>query len=178
MLDHTIIQASHVQNEPMFIAAEVFKQTLLEVGISEEVALMARTAFYALKVNQLDETHQKIQRIASKLSMNSSFQKPPLQAFKPPPMFSSAESKNSGPVSSKIEPQVKTSNKQSSSLESSTVGANSFCKEALRFDSKEKPGLSISQSGNNLDLNPQIIQCNDESGNMSPKFGAEDRNSS
>ena len=60
MLDHTIIQASHVQNEPMFIAAEVFKQTLLEVGISEEVALMARTAFYALKVNQLDETHQKI----------------------------------------------------------------------------------------------------------------------
>ena len=41
----------------MFIAASVFKQTLLEVGISEEVAVMARTAFYALKVNQLDETN-------------------------------------------------------------------------------------------------------------------------
>ncbi len=57
----------------MFIAASVFKQTLLEVGILEEVAVMARNAFYALKVNQLDETNQKIKRIASKLSMNSSF---------------------------------------------------------------------------------------------------------
>ena len=57
LLDHNILNKSLIQNEPMFIAAEVFKQTLLEVGISEDVALMARTAFYALKVNQLDETH-------------------------------------------------------------------------------------------------------------------------
>lgn len=51
LLDQNILNKSLIQNEPMFIAAEVFKQTLLEVGISEDVALMARTAFYALKVN-------------------------------------------------------------------------------------------------------------------------------
>ncbi len=125
----------------MFIAASVFKQTLLEVGISEEVAVMARTAFYALKVNQLDETNQKIKRIASKLSMNSSFQKPPLQIIKPN-FFASAEQKNSAPISSVIEPSNKrSSNQQSSSLESSEIKENSFQVDgasSLRFDSKEK----------------------------------------
>ena len=36
-------------NEPLFLAAEVFRDTLLEVGIDEAVAERTRAAFYALR---------------------------------------------------------------------------------------------------------------------------------
>lgn len=70
-------------DEPRFIAAEVFADTLLEVGMGEDISQMARTAFYCLKMNKEENTEQKIQRIASKLSFSSnsrSIRDPALQS--------------------------------------------------------------------------------------------------
>ena len=43
-------------NEPIFLAANVFMDTLLEVGYPPKDAETARTAFYALKKDQEEET--------------------------------------------------------------------------------------------------------------------------
>ena len=69
MLDNLPINS----NEPMFIAAECFKETLMEIGLQEESAETARRAFLTLKrgTNE-DETMNKIKRIASKISAQSS----------------------------------------------------------------------------------------------------------
>ena len=58
-------------NEPMFLAAECFRDTLIEIGVKEESADTARKAFLALKKNTMEETQNKIRRIASKLSHKS-----------------------------------------------------------------------------------------------------------
>ena len=47
-------------DEPRFIAAEVFADTMLEVGMGEDISQMARTAFYCLKMNKEENTEQKI----------------------------------------------------------------------------------------------------------------------
>ena len=59
-------------NEPMFIAAECLKDTLLEIGLGEDSAETARRAFLTLKKGSEEETLNKIRRIASKLSVKSS----------------------------------------------------------------------------------------------------------
>lgn len=38
-------------DEPMLVAAEVFKDTLMGVGVSEDIADMSKRAFYSLKMN-------------------------------------------------------------------------------------------------------------------------------
>ena len=43
-------------NEPMFIAAECFRDTLIGIGVLEEPAEAARRAFLALQKNNLEET--------------------------------------------------------------------------------------------------------------------------
>ena len=69
MLDNLPINS----NEPMFIAAECFKETLMEIGLGEDSAETARRAFLTLKRgNNEDETMNKIKRIASKISAQSS----------------------------------------------------------------------------------------------------------
>ena len=56
-------------NDPLFLAAEVFRDTLLEVGICEAVAERTRAAFYALRQDEEEETVQKITRIASQVAL-------------------------------------------------------------------------------------------------------------
>eukprot|EP00354_Favella_ehrenbergii_P003991 CAMPEP_0170459708 /NCGR_PEP_ID=MMETSP0123-20130129/6304_1 /TAXON_ID=182087 /ORGANISM="Favella ehrenbergii, Strain Fehren 1" /LENGTH=167 /DNA_ID=CAMNT_0010724379 /DNA_START=2841 /DNA_END=3344 /DNA_ORIENTATION=- len=71
-LDQDLLASMPVNsNEPRFVAAEVFQDTLYEVGVSEDVALMAKSAFYALTLNSEENTEQKIQRIASRVSLSS-----------------------------------------------------------------------------------------------------------
>ena len=59
-------------NEPMFLVAECFKDTLIEIGLDEDSAETARRAFYTLKKDPIEETQNKIRRIASKISIQSS----------------------------------------------------------------------------------------------------------
>jgi hypothetical protein len=40
----------------MFLAAECFRDTLIEIGVKEESADTARKAFLALKKNTMEET--------------------------------------------------------------------------------------------------------------------------
>lgn len=40
-------------NEPMFLAAECFRDTLIEIGVNEESAETARRTFLALKKDNL-----------------------------------------------------------------------------------------------------------------------------
>ena len=55
----------------MFLAAECFKDTLIEIGLDEESAETARKAFLTLKKNTMEETQNKISKIASKISFKS-----------------------------------------------------------------------------------------------------------
>lgn len=49
-LDYNMIDMPLNSSEPIWIAAEVFRDTMLAVGIvTEEVAEMARIAFYAMR---------------------------------------------------------------------------------------------------------------------------------
>lgn len=59
-------------NDPMYIAAECFRDTLMEIGLGEESAETARRAFLTLKRGSMEETQNKIRRIASKISVQSS----------------------------------------------------------------------------------------------------------
>ena len=48
--DQSVLESMPVNSsEPLFLAAEVFRDTLLEVGICEAVAERTRAAFYALR---------------------------------------------------------------------------------------------------------------------------------
>ena len=42
-------------DEPLFVAAEVFKDTLLGVGVSGEVTNLAKIAFYTMQTNAQEE---------------------------------------------------------------------------------------------------------------------------
>lgn len=55
----------------MFLAAECFRDSLIEIGVNEYSAETARKAFLTLKKNSMDETQNKIRRIASKISFKS-----------------------------------------------------------------------------------------------------------
>ena len=57
-------------DDPMFIAAECFRDTLLEIGVKEDSAEQARRTFLSLKRNTMEETQNKIRRIASRMSMS------------------------------------------------------------------------------------------------------------
>ena len=52
----------------MFLAAECFRDTLLEIGLDDESAESARRAFLTLKKSTMEETQKKIRRIASEIS--------------------------------------------------------------------------------------------------------------
>ena len=67
MLDNLPVNS----NEPMFLAAECFRDSLIEIGVNEYSAETARKAFLTLKKNSMDETQNKIRRIASKISFKS-----------------------------------------------------------------------------------------------------------
>ena len=43
-------------NRPLFIAAECFRDTLIEIGVNEDSAETARRAFLTLKKNHMEET--------------------------------------------------------------------------------------------------------------------------
>ena len=55
----------------MFIAAECFRDTLIGIGVLEMPAEAARRAFLALQKNNLEQTQNKLLRIASKVSCMS-----------------------------------------------------------------------------------------------------------
>ena len=55
----------------MYLAAECFRDTLIEIGIDEDAAETAQRAFLTMKKSTLEETQNKISRIASKISVNS-----------------------------------------------------------------------------------------------------------
>ena len=71
-IDRTLLDNLPVNSdEPMFLAAECFRDTLIEIGVNEESAETARRTFLALKNNTLEKTQNKIRRIASRLSCKS-----------------------------------------------------------------------------------------------------------
>ena len=43
-------------NEPIFLAAECFRDTLMEIGLGEDSAETARRAFLTLKKGSIEET--------------------------------------------------------------------------------------------------------------------------
>ena len=63
-----------VANDPMNLAADCFKETFMEVGIDEDSAETARTAFLNMKKSSgvVEENQSWIMRMASKLSNKSS----------------------------------------------------------------------------------------------------------
>mmetsp|Transcript_8176 Transcript_8176/g.9854 ORF Transcript_8176/g.9854 Transcript_8176/m.9854 type:complete len:138 (+) Transcript_8176:2546-2959(+) len=65
MLDNLPVNS----DEPMFIVAECFRDTLIEIGVNEESAETARRTFLTLKCNKMELTQNKIRRIASRMSM-------------------------------------------------------------------------------------------------------------
>ena len=52
----------------MILAAECFKDTLIDAGLDEDSAEIARKALLTLKKTTVEETQNKILKIASKLS--------------------------------------------------------------------------------------------------------------
>ena len=56
----------------MFIAADCFRDTLLEIGVNEESVETARRTFLALKKSDIEETQSKINKIAEQVSQKSS----------------------------------------------------------------------------------------------------------
>lgn len=72
-IDRNILENLPINSDdPMFLAAECFRDTLIEIGVNEESAETARRTFLALKKNTLEKTQNKIRRIASRLSCKSS----------------------------------------------------------------------------------------------------------
>ena len=55
----------------MFQAAECFHDSLIEIGVNEDSAETARKAFLSLKKNTMEETQNKIRKIASKISLKN-----------------------------------------------------------------------------------------------------------
>lgn len=57
--------------EPLFLAAEVFRDTLIELGISHETAEMARKTFYAFKLEKAPKNsiQDQFMRISSQLEI-------------------------------------------------------------------------------------------------------------
>jgi len=56
------------ENEPIYVAARVFRATLLEVGVNEESAESLKNAFLVLLKTSHEEIDSPTYRIASKLS--------------------------------------------------------------------------------------------------------------
>ncbi len=56
-IDRSMLENLPVNSdEPMFLAAECFRETLIEIGVNEESAETARRTFLALKKNTLEKT--------------------------------------------------------------------------------------------------------------------------
>ena len=55
----------------MFLAAECFRDTLIEIGVDEDSAENGRRTFLSLKKNTMEETQNKIRKIASKISLKN-----------------------------------------------------------------------------------------------------------
>ena len=56
-IDKSMLESLPVNsNEPMFVAAECFKDSLLEIGLLEDSAETARRAFLTLKKGSEEET--------------------------------------------------------------------------------------------------------------------------
>ena len=111
----------------MFIAAECFRDTLIGIGVLEMPAEAARRAFLALQKNNLEQTQNKLLRIASKVSCmsvaNSLSQK------------KQDESKEEIKAADVGKPESKSSAKESDS-ESKSESAEPF----LLKDAEEKKG--------------------------------------
>ena len=72
-IDRNLLENLPVNSDdPMFIAAECLRDTLIGIGVNEESAETARRTLLALKKNTMEETQNKIRRIASKMSFQSS----------------------------------------------------------------------------------------------------------
>ena len=60
-IDKNILQSAQINSdEPMFFAAECFRDTLIEIGVNEESAETARKTFIALKSSTAEDTQKKI----------------------------------------------------------------------------------------------------------------------
>ena len=59
------------ENEPIFVAARVFRATVVEVGVNEESAESLKNAFLVLLKTSHEEIDSPINRIASKLSSHN-----------------------------------------------------------------------------------------------------------
>jgi len=58
-------------NDPLSIAADCFKDTLMDVGTDPTTAESARVAFLSLKKDRVDELQDQIIRIASKVRLDA-----------------------------------------------------------------------------------------------------------
>ena len=54
-------------DDPFFVAAECFRETLIEIGVDEVSAETARATFLALKRTKMEDTQNHIRKIASRL---------------------------------------------------------------------------------------------------------------
>ena len=54
--------------DPMFIVSEIFRDSLYEMGLAAESAETARKTFLTLKFSQMEQTQNKIKRIASQMN--------------------------------------------------------------------------------------------------------------
>ena len=57
-------------DDPFFLAAECFKDTLMEKGVPLDTAESARVCFLALKKDKKEELQDKISSIASKVQLD------------------------------------------------------------------------------------------------------------
>ena len=68
-IDKHVLQSAQINSDdPMYFAAECFRDTLIEIGVNEESAETARKTFIALKCSSVEDTQKKIRRIASRVS--------------------------------------------------------------------------------------------------------------
>ena len=56
-------------DDPMFLAADCFHDSLIEIGVNQDSAETARKAFLSLKKNTMEVTQNKIRKIASKITI-------------------------------------------------------------------------------------------------------------
>ena len=54
-------------DDPFCVAAECFRETLIEIGVDEVSAETARLTFLALKRTKMEDTQNQIRKIASRL---------------------------------------------------------------------------------------------------------------
>lgn len=72
-VDRAVLESLPVNSDdPMFLAGECLRDTLIGIGVNEESAETARRTFLALRKNTMEETQNQIFRIASKVSLQSS----------------------------------------------------------------------------------------------------------